>query len=348
MHTHEVARRLAALGHEVTVLTTDMSGELPREEQVDGIHIKRVRAWPRRRDYYLAPAVYPVITGGAWDLVHCQGWQTFVAPLAMFAAWRAGIPYAVTFHTGGHSSRLRNAIRGLQRRLLRPLLAGATRLVAVSDFEADLFANHLHLPREQFAVIPNGSQLVMESAPVQIDSTLILSVGRLERYKGHQRVIAALPEILEQCPDAHLRILGSGPFEAVLRQLAAELGVADRVEIGSIPVADRGGMARTLAGSALVVLLSDFEAHPIAVMEALALGRPVLVTYTSGLAELADRGLVASIPLASTTHEIAQSVLENLRHPRQAGNIVLPTWEDCVTDLLAVYDQALRESACVS
>src|SRR5512147_2912812 len=105
-HVYEVARRLARLGVDITVLTTDTSGQLPADELVDGIKIKRVRAWPAQRDYYFAPGIYRFIRGGRWDIVHVQSYHTLVAPLAMFAARQARIPYVLTFHGGGHSSQL--------------------------------------------------------------------------------------------------------------------------------------------------------------------------------------------------------------------------------------------------
>ena len=61
-HVYEVSRRLAALGgFDITVLTTDRSRQLPRQEVIEGIAVLRVPAWPRGRDYYLAPGIAAVI-----------------------------------------------------------------------------------------------------------------------------------------------------------------------------------------------------------------------------------------------------------------------------------------------
>jgi glycosyltransferase involved in cell wall biosynthesis len=268
----------------------------------------------------------------------------------MLAAWRAKIPYVVTFHTGGHSSRLRTALRGLQWALLRPLLARAKRLIGVSRFEADKFREQLGLPETQFEVIQNGGGLpeVTGQATQDGNDTLIVSVGRLERYKGHQRVIAALPRVREHYPDVRLRIAGAGPYEVPLRRLVRDLGVADCVQIEAIPPSDRHGMARVLTRATLVMLLSEYEAHPVAVMEALALRRPVLVADTSGLHELAEQGLVRAIPLASTPDEVAAAVMEQLRHPLVPSHTTLPTWEECVEDLITVYRDVVREAGCTS
>ncbi|HEX6608664.1 MAG TPA: glycosyltransferase, partial [Chloroflexia bacterium] len=337
-HVYEVSRRLAASGVDVTVLTSDPTDRLPAQEEVDGVQIRRVRAWPAERDYYFAPGIYSQIRSGSWDVVHVQCYHTLVTPLALLAARRANIPFLLTFHSGGHSSRARNAVRGIQRKILRPLLAPASRLVGVSQFEADFFHRHLQLPAAKFVIIPNGSQLprVEEPSEPGEPGPLLVSVGRLEQYKGHQRIIRALPFILAEQPNARLRIAGTGPYESALRRLSEELGIADRVVIGPIPPVDRQGMARLLSQAALVTLLSDYEAHPVAVMEALALGRPVLVTDTSGLHEIATRWGVPSVPLASPAPAVAAAVLEQLRRPWCPPTVELPTWDGCANALLTL------------
>ncbi len=339
IHTYEVARRLAAGGVEVTILTTDASGQLPPEETVEGFRVVRVPAWSRSGDLYVAPGIYRTILGRHWDVVHVQGYHTSVAPLAMWAALRSGTPYVTTFHSGGHSSSWRSAIRGTQVRLLRPLLVRAKRLVAVSEFEKRHFCQQLGLPAERIAVIPNGSHLPtdVESIDPRQREPLIVSVGRLERYKGHQRALAALPHVLAEIPDARLRIVGSGPYEGALRQLADQLGLADRVEIGPIAASDRRAMARLIGSAALLTLLSDYESQGLAVSEGLSLGTPVLVADTSAPGDLARQGIVRAVPLDADAHHTAQAMIDMLRHPDPRPVVELPSWDDCAARLSALY-----------
>lgn len=338
-HVYEVARRLVRTSVDVTVLTTDPEGRLPITEQSQGVRIERVRAWPHKRDYYFAPGIYTRILRGNWDVIHVQSYHTLVAPLAMLAAWRARIPYVVTFHGGGHSSPLRQALRGLQWKTLRPWLARARRLVAVAKFEIELYGRVLRLPPVLFVLIPNGLDLASSSplTPPRVGGTLIISVGRLERYKGHHRVISALPHLITHQPDAHLRIVGAGPFEHELRLLAHRLGVADRVEIQSIPSTERQAMAQLISSASLVTLLSEYETHPIAALEALALRRPVLVADNSGMRELAERGWVRTVPDQGTPAQIASAMLAQIRDPLIPQQIDSFTWDDCAAALLDLY-----------
>jgi glycosyltransferase involved in cell wall biosynthesis len=344
IHTFEVARRLVAAGNNVTILTTNPESKETTVEDSHGLHVIRVPAWPRSNDYYIAPSIYGIIRNGDWDIVHCQGYHTMVAPITMLAAWRARIPYVVTFHSGGHSSWLRNALRPVQRALLAPLLARASVLVGVSAWEADFFRRALGLPRERFAVIPNGSYLprpeVMRADVA--DENLIVSVGRLERYKGHHQVIGALPAVLRECPGAHLRIVGTGPYESALRQLAEDLGVSDRVTIGGLSASDREGMADLLLRASLVILLSSYESQSVSAMEALALGRPVLVADNTALHELAASGLARATAPGSTPEAVATAILGQLRQPLFPANTELPSWDACAEAVLDVYRRSVR------
>jgi glycosyltransferase involved in cell wall biosynthesis len=337
-HLAEVTPRLLAAGVDVHVLTTDPDGSLPASDTFKGVPVRRVPVLPIGSDLYIAPSLPRAIgESGPWDLVHLHSYQTFVAPLAMLGARRARLRYLVTFHSGGHSSRLRSSIRGGQVAVLGPLLRRARRLVAVSEFERGLFARRLGLPASQIVLIPNGAQMPAPVDVVPDSDPLIVSVGRLERYKGHQRAIAAMPGVLAQVPNARLRIAGAGPYEDELRRQAADAGLGERVEIAAIPSEDRSGMAALLSRAAVVVLLSEYEAHPVAMMEALALRRPTLVAYTSGLMEFADRGQVRSVPLEATPSAVAAAIVHEIREPLPPSPVAIPSWDDTAAALLRLY-----------
>jgi glycosyltransferase involved in cell wall biosynthesis len=342
MHVHEVTRRLTALGSfDVTVLATDRSRRLPREEVVEGLPVLRVPAWPRGRDYYLAPGIAAVVSQRRWDLVHCQGIHTPVPWLAMISARRAGHPYLVTFHTGGHSSRLRNAMRAAQWRLAGPLLRGAASLIAVSRSEAAALVRHARLGGQRVVVIRNGGTLPSPRAGTAAVPGRIVSSGRLERYKGHHRVIEALPHVVRAIPEAHLLILGSGPYRNSLIELAGRLGLADRVSITSVAPADRQGMATALAESSVVAALSDYEAHPVAVMEALCAARPVVGYDIAGVGELVAKGWVRGVPRDAPPAAIARELVQAMSSSSAEHHAQLPSWESCTDQLAHVYLSSL-------
>jgi glycogen synthase len=345
-HVREVSRRLVAAGHAVTVLTGNPGGRLPASECLDGIEVRRIRAWPAKGDQMLAPGLAAAIWAGRWDVAHVQGYHTAFAPLAMIALAARRIPFALTFHSGGHSSGIRRALRPIQYLLLAPLVRLASRLVAVSRFEASFFAGAMGLPFDRFDVVQNGAQLPppRDPKPRDPERPLIMSVGRLERYKGHHRAIAGFAKLLGRFPEARLRVLGEGPYEGELRDLAGQLGIAHRVDFGALPPDQREGMADLLASASLVVLLSDYEAHPIAVMEAASLGVPVLTSDTSGFRELAEQGVVSAIPLRSNADETAEAMEGLLGTSSPTVRAELPTWEECVGRLSSLYVGLTRKA----
>lgn len=338
-HVREVARRLSAVtDFEVTVLATDRTRALPEQETIDGTKVLRVPSWPSNRDYYLAPHVPGVVhKRDRWDLVHCQGIHTPVPVTAMLAARRAGIPYLVTFHTGGHSQQLRNKLRSTQWRALGPLLRDASALIGVSRFEAETMALRARLDRESVLVIRNGGSLPAPRGGAVAIHGRIISSGRLERYKGHHRVIEALPHIIGKVRDAHLIILGSGPYESELLKLAKRVGVLDRVTIKSISPNDRHAMATALAEASVFAALSDYEAHPVAVMEALSLGRPVVGCNGSGIAELVAEGWVYGVDPGASREVIGDRLVMAMSSSPLIDATELPTWDDCAEQLTQLY-----------
>ncbi len=337
-HVVEVAARVAALGYDLEVLTTDRSGRLPKVERMDGYVVRRFRAYPASRDYYLSPGLFWAALRTKYDVVHVQGIHTLVPPLAMIAAILRRTPFLLTFHTGGNSSAFREKARRTQFRILSPLLRRAARLVGVSLYEARRFEEIMGLPAGAITVIRNGGSLPPVRGAVTPEPGLVVSVGRLERYKGHHKAIEALPYLLKVRPDARLEILGEGPYEADLLALADQLGVRDKVTVRFIPPPDRALMGEILAGVGAMVLLSDYEAHPVVVMEALTAGRPAVVSRTSGLTELEELGWVVGVDQHASAEETARAIERQLDDPVLPDRADLPTWETCVAGVTDTYD----------
>ena len=342
-HVAEVSRRLVARGLDVHILTTDASGTLPRRDRVAGVPVERVRAWPRGSDWRLAPAIAPRVANGGWDVVHVQCYHTLVPPIAMAAAARSQTPYVLTFHAGGHDSGLRTRVRGLQLRAQRPLLLRAAALVAIAQFEIEYYGRLVGLPADRFVLIPNGADVpeLPADVPRPDEGPLLVSIGRLERYKGHERLIAALPAVRRVFPGARVWIAGDGPDGQRLAALAASLGVAGAVEIGG---ADREVLLARLAGADLGVLLSDFETQPIAVLEAASLGVPMLVADNSGMTEMAAKGLATAVPSDAGPEAHGRAIIALLREPRRPPAVTLPTWDDCADALAELYRRVARRA----
>jgi glycosyltransferase involved in cell wall biosynthesis len=343
----EIGRRLVGRRVDVTVLAADPLRSQPRSEERDRMKIRRVAGWPRNRDYLVAPGVYKVVSQEDWDVVHVQSWQTAVPPLAMMAARRGARPYLVTPH-GGYVRPIRQALQPLQRRAIAPLLRRAEYVVALTESQREALLEELGLERDRVPIIPNGSDLaeyldaaLRSAARNPGEQPIIVSAGRLLRYKGHHRVIAAIPHVLRSYPNARLRIIGSGPFEPELRRCAAKHGVAGRVTIESFSLDERPSLAAALAAADVGVLLSEYETQPLSVLELAALGVPVVVAATPGLRELAAAGLAHAVPLDAPSSQVAAAITLALEQPHNAVPPKLASWEAVTDALLELYRAVL-------
>ncbi|HEY2716698.1 MAG TPA: glycosyltransferase family 4 protein [Solirubrobacterales bacterium] len=337
-HVAAVAKRHAAAGNEVVVLCGDPDGRAPREDRRDGYLVRTLPAHPRGRDWLFTPGLWRAIAAARPDVVHVQSYHTLVPPLAMLRALTLRAPYVLTFHGGGHSSGLRNRARRTQRLLLRPLLSRAARLVAVASFEIEQYGSELRLPAEHFVLIPNGTDLSFSAGePDRSGPPTVASVGRLERYKGHHRAIEAFPAVLRRRPDARLLIVGRGPYEAELRELVGRLGLGDSVELTSVPSDQPEAMAELLRRVWVLALLSEFETHPIAAIEAVAAGCRLLVADIGGTRELAESGLARAVPLDADPDTVGTALAAELEQPPLEHRPEVLTWDECAGRLLDLY-----------
>jgi glycosyltransferase involved in cell wall biosynthesis len=110
---------------------------------------------------------------------------------------------------------------------------------------------------------------------------LIVGVGRLVWVKGFDVLIAALPGVVAEVPSARAILVGEGPERAALDGQAAALGVGDRLRLGG--AADAAGLLESLAAADVCVAPSRNEGMGRALVEAMALGLPVVGSAVGGI-----------------------------------------------------------------
>lgn len=131
--------------------------------------------------------------------------------------------------------------------------------------------------------IPNGTEL-FPYAPVDTGSMFISYVGRLEKAKGVEYLIRALPEILKAHPSAVLEIAGTGSYTKELERLVHELGLETHVRF--LGHKDRKELYDLYKRSALIVMPSVWpEPFGKVGIEAMSVGRPVIASDVGGISE---------------------------------------------------------------
>ena len=173
--------------------------------------------------------------------------------------------------------------------------AWVARHVCVSQEVAEFSRAKGQLTADKLVVIPNGIDVTRYPASRPVDLTglgvpagrrVVTFVGRLEKQKGVDWLLANAKPWLDRLLDVDLLLVGKGPEEKRLRWLASTLGISSRVHFAGW----RGDVAEILAASCLLVLPSRWEGMPNVVLEAMASRLPVLATAVEGVRELLGPG----------------------------------------------------------
>jgi glycosyltransferase involved in cell wall biosynthesis len=220
------------------------------------------------------------------DVAHAHNPKaTAVAAAALRLAGAPRAPLLATFH-GVASEDHRAGAR---------LLRAADRVVCVSaELHHGLLA--AGLPAERLAVIRNGVDPAPELPPGRrraLDAELglagrpvVATVGRLVPQKAHTRFIDAVGRVRGSVPDLRAVIVGDGPLRGELERRTAAAGLAGAVVFAGFRADARDIMAR----ADVVAFSSDWEGLPLAALEALAAGTPVVSTRVEGMPELLAGG----------------------------------------------------------
>ncbi len=155
----------------------------------------------------------------------------------------------------------------------------------------------------------DDSFLESPSSPLP-DAPRLVCVGRLSPEKGHVVLVQAAARLHDQGIDPEIVLVGDGPSRGEIERTARELGVQHVFRLlgwqGSVEV------RRLLLESRALVLPSFAEGIPVAAMEAMALGRPVIATYVGGLPELVQPGENGWLVPAGSIEKLAEAMREAL------------------------------------
>jgi glycosyltransferase involved in cell wall biosynthesis len=208
------------------------------------------------------------------------------------AALGARVPAISTIHGRAYVSAQPRRVWAY--RILRRL---GIPIIAVSEDLAGFLADGFGLSRASLDVVHNGIPLrapvlASERATrraearrvlrVPPDGPLLVAVGKLYPVKDHANLVRALAEL----PGARVAIAGRGDEEANLRRLAGELGVAERLHLLGL----RDDVDTVLAAGDVFVQPSLSEGLPLAVLEAMAGGLPVVASRVGGIGEAVRDG----------------------------------------------------------
>jgi colanic acid/amylovoran biosynthesis glycosyltransferase len=256
-----------------------------------------VRLWTtvvwacRRSPRFLVRSMVAVLVGAAWarelhaeqpDYVHAH-FATHAATAAWVVGELAGIPFGFTAHA--HDLFV-------DRSLLREKADAAALIVTISEFNRRFMTKSLGIAVDRIDIVRCGvDSSVFASIPrAENASYSVVCVATLEPKKGQSHLIEAARLLRDAGFDLRITLIGDGPDRKRLTEQIAANSLAPVVRLAG--AADRSGVAAALAAADAFVLPSvidergRMEGIPVALMEAMAAGVPVVASSLSGVPEL--------------------------------------------------------------
>jgi glycosyltransferase involved in cell wall biosynthesis len=177
--------------------------------------------------------------------------------------------------------------------------------------------------RDRFEVVVNGvlidelvahrgsRQQARDELGLRPDEVAIATVANLHRQKGYPDLMLAARALVDRGYPVRFIAIGQGPLEAELHELHGSLGLGDRFAF----LGYRSDVPRLLSGCDMFVLASLYEGYPIAVMEALVMGLPVVATSVGGNLEAIRHGIEGLLVPPASPDRLAAALQELVLEP---------------------------------
>ena len=339
-HVDELARGLALRGVDVEVLTQRPARGLVRVSQSDGFIVRSFVAASGDPRSPVAPGLWAYLRRNvrSFDLIHAH---TREAPLALAVVRARPRRFAFTPHAA-----LRHMVRWPYARMMRAIVAQAAQTICTSYAERDLLRGRFPEAAARIGVVPSGVAVtaIQAARPRAQPGRIVLTVGRLHRYRRVDRAIAAMASL---DPGYSLVVVGEGPLRHKLLAHAADLHVWSRVRLlGAIPDAD---LYRWLRTASVVLTLAEYGPSGRQVAEGLAAGTAVVASDTPVHHEAASYGDGAGVRFVSpegSPLEVSDAIS---RAPEafvpSTALMSIHSWSDVVDRTLTSYEALIRGGA---
>jgi len=246
------------------------------------------------------------------------------------AGWLAGVPCVVsTVHNSIKDYEVSPFARWCYETALRVTAPLAHRLICVSEAIRRDVIQSCPAVAARAITIYNGvgrARLQRNGQGVRVRAEwrcergpVLVVVARLTEQKGHRYLLQALPALLAQWPRLTCLFVGEGPCHESLQQAAERSGVRQACRfVGATEV-----VTDFYAAADVVVLPSLSEGCPFVVLEALAMGKPVVATRVNGVPEIIEEGRTGLLVEPRDAAALEQAIARMLRQPEEAARMAL-------------------------
>jgi len=348
IHVLDLANALLSRGHDVTVLVGGegpFTAELTRKQIPFQSLRSLVRPLRPAADLSAVLEIRSALRKLQPDLVAAHTAKAGI--LARWAAALAGVPAVFTPHGWSIGDRISPRQGSIFRLLERMSAHVCARIINVCEYERRLAKRYRIAPAAKLAAVHNGLPDIPADLLAQPDREppRLIMVARFEQPKDHRTLLLGLSHLAQH--DWKLDLVGDGPMQGEVMQIAANLGLAPRVRF----LGARSDIAPLLANAQIFVLSSRSEAFPYSVLEAMRAGLPVVSSEVGGIAEAVNVGETGMLVPAKDSGALSRSLRRLITNPTlrvqmgEAGRrrfIDLFTIDKMVDRTLGVY----REAVC--
>ncbi len=317
VHLHEILTRLAAKGHEVTLLTTGYAGARS-EEEYDGMRVLRRGSW-YNANFVLARYARSWLKNNPVDLViEDINKIPFFLPAWVKARVLPVVPHLFGATVFRETNFLFAGYVYLWERLIPRVFRNCRFAVISPSTREDLVRRGIDEKKIDVVLCGLDHKTYRRLDGVtRYETPTIVHFGRMRKYKSIDVVIEAFARIRRELPDAKLLIVGDGPARANLVKLVARLQLGESVEFtGVISTQD---LVEVLNRCHLFLNASPKEGWGLTVVEANACGLPVVASDRPGLRDSVLNGRTGYLVAYGDAQAFAARALELL------GN--RETWE---------------------
>jgi glycosyltransferase involved in cell wall biosynthesis len=292
-----------------------------------------------------------LVRDASFDVIHAHDWMTFPAGLRLAAI--TGKPLVCHIHAT-EFDRSGAQVDGRIYQIEADGLQGADRVIAVSHRTRQMVIDHYAVPAAKVTTIHNGSKpaplpVASTSARDGDDDPVVLFLGRLTQQKGPGYFIDAAERVLEHHQRVKFVIAGWGDMGPPLVERVAAQGLSDKILFtGFLNGAE---VDRAFRAALVYVMPSVSEPFGLTALEALRHGASVIVSRTSGVAEVLEEQAITvdcwdTAQMANHIRRlVADPAATAQRARRAAARLTGLTWDQPAEQCLAVYQQLMRETA---
>jgi N-acetyl-alpha-D-glucosaminyl L-malate synthase BshA len=316
----ETIRQLAT-DIEPTILCLDAVGEMGKRLQQEGVPIICLDRRPGR-DWGLARRFAKIVREHEIEIVHAHQYTPFFYSGLAKLLFRARFQLILTEH-GRHFPDVVSWKRRVLNRLILSHCANA--VSAVCDFSARALREVDGFGGKTIEVIENGVDY-QAYQPIQSKESLrrkleldparkyLICVARFHPVKDHATLLRGFARIAPQCPNANLLLAGDGPLRSDLESLTHQLHLQDRVQFLGV----RADIPELLQAADLFVMTSLSEAASLTLLEAMAVGLPVVVTDVGGNPEIVRHNIDGLLVPRQDDAALSEALSTLLHYPEKA------------------------------